>query len=409
MLKKGAERDFFIRGFAAGVVMLSSLSLASSYALGSGPWTYQGIDLSHLDGEEKATPAGEAASILDQALVLSDAMMNREIERGDIPGIVNGALRSLDPYSGYVDRETTDLVNKGGRVSEEFMLGFLGAVEDSGYVIRSTVPKSPADGSGVLAGDRIVQINDTDVAAMTGQEALDVLKSLTQESAGRAMRLGFDRKGDLLTFEISPEKIPESFAYDLGMSNGILHLKIAGFFKGVSGDVERIIARSANNGGLAGIVFDLRGNSGGLTDETQEIAELVMPKGTLLYREAGLHIGEIVVSTTRHPKFKGIDLAVLVDGDSASASEIFASAVQANDLGPVIGGITYGKGTIQNVYPFSDGRGAIRITIGEYKDADDRTINGIGVIPDIIVAPDEGEEGDVALDAALRALGVSNG
>lgn len=402
--QKTAGLPYFLRGVAVGALLIFGLEVGSSWVREESGFVSGFLFMEAVDGE---TPAQEAARIVEKALSISNETMNRPIEKDDIPGIVTGALQSLDPYSGYLGKEMTDrIIHEPDVVSEKLMIGILGKALEEGYVVRSTIPLSPAEGTGLRGGDRLVRIGDEDISDLGGEDALERLRKATQESGGNLIRLVFDRNGEEVRIAVSPKPLPETFAYDMGMVDGNLHIHIQGFFNGISEDVEHIIERNFSSGDVKGIVFDLRGNTGGLTEETRKIAGLVMPKGTLLYKEEGRHIGSREVYTSDEPKYGGLPMAVLIDEGSASASEIFASAMQANDFGVVLGRVSYGKGTIQNVYPFLDGRGAIKITIGEYKDPEGRTIEKIGVMPDVVIEePAERlQDKDPVFDAALIEL-----
>lgn len=407
MGKDGSEKKVFVRGMAAGSILMAVISLTSVHIS------------EYIDNGTRAegyyngrSAAGRAAEIISEAMMLSDGVMNRKIEEKDISAIVTGAMHALDPYSGYVDKAFADRIIKGSEMDAEgYMIGILGDVANKGYFVRSTIPLSPAEGSGLLSGDRLISIDELDVSDMTGIKALAALKNATSVSKGVAMSLGFERNGEKFHVTLSPAIIHETYAFDMGLVDGSVHILVQGFFSGVSDEVDRIIARHVKNGPVDGIIFDLRGNGGGLVDETMKMASMVMPSGTLLYSEEGLHIKKQEHRTTVEPKYKGYKLAVLIDEGSASASEIFASAVQANDLGIVVGKISFGKGTIQNVYPFLDNSGALKITVGEYKDPKGRTINGVGVFPDFIVdaVTNKIQSSDPTFDTAIKEMRYGNG
>jgi carboxyl-terminal processing protease len=375
------ERLIFFRGAAIGVVAMSVVTMTLE------------VQREALRGAEKTKPAQqsvtaseEAASILKQALSLSDRVMNREIQDEDIPAVVTGALQALDPYSGYVEQEWTDrLSGEKEIVSESYMIGILGEVRDEGYVVVSTMPMSPAERVGIQSGDILAAVGEVDVREMPGVEARETLQAAAQEGDGQEMTLRFVRGDETVVINITPEHLPETFTYDFGMADGVLHIRVTSFMEGVSEDAAEVIRRHATATNLTGIIVDLRGNTGGLTSEAKKLAELVMPAGTLLYTEDGLKIDSKEVFTETDPAFPNLEIVVVIDKRSASASEIFASAVQANNLGSVLGDISYGKGTIQNVYPFLDGTGGLKITVGEYQDAKGRSINGIGVVPDELI------------------------
>jgi carboxyl-terminal processing protease len=365
-------------------------------------------DVSSTSYNEGNAPVDRATRVISQSLLLSQEVMNREINHDDVPDIVTGALQALDPYSGYLREEMTSRITSESRSpgKSPLMVGILGDVTPDGYFVRSSFPMSPADGSGIQTGDRLVAVDGDDVSALSGIDAAAALKSATRASEGKVLELAFDRHGERVFVKLEPRVLPENFVYDMGRVEGVLHVHIRGFFNGMAEDVERVLARNFEKGGVSGVVLDLRGNSGGLTSEAKKLAELFFPEGTLLYTEEGRRIETSTIQTDGTPVFPYLKMVVLVDENSASASEIFASAVQAGGFGTIVGVPSYGKGTIQNVYPFEDGSGAIKITVGEYKSASGEVIDGIGVIPDIIVDEEmsEFQKEDPAFSAAVDRI-----
>lgn len=405
MRKPTPVRDAFIRGVTVGVVSMSVLTIG--YA------KYQTMDAvrftknSGTDQTVFEQPAAHrAAGLVTKALLLSQEVMNREITHDDVPGIINGALSSLDPYSGYIGKEFIDRLQVGDtKVSDRLMIGVIGASRADGYYVTSTIPGSPAEFAGLVPQDRLVKIEDTSVHSLSGKQAFEKLQEAIQLSEGREMQFEFLRGKELKHIRMTPDLLDEEYATDMGTKEGILHIHVQGFYNGVADGVDRIISRAQKNGHLRGIVFDMRGNAGGLVRETIKMAELVMPDNTVLFAEDGLHVEKITKKTTHPAKYSNLKLAVIVDQNSASASEIFASAVQSNDLGKVIGQVSYGKGTIQNIYPLDEPGSAVKITVGEYKDAKGRSIQGIGVIPDVFVEPNNlGPESDPYLAAAIESM-----
>lgn len=366
------------------------------------------LDVSSTSSYEEDTPVDHATRLIGQSLLLSQEVMNREINQDDVPDIVTGALQALDPHSGYLREEMASRITSEGRSPGKgpLMVGILGDVTPDGYFVRSSVPMSPADGSGIQTGDRLIAVDGYDISGSSGADALAALKSATRASEGKVLELAFDRQGERVFVSLKPRALPETFVYDMGRVEGVLHVHIRGFFNGMAKDVERVIARNLEKGGVSGVVLDLRGNSGGLTSETKKLAELFFPAGTLLYTEEGRRIETSAIKTDIIPAFPYLKMVVLIDENSASASEIFASAVQVGGFGIVIGEPSYGKGTIQNVYPFEDGSGAIKITVGEYKSASGEVIDGIGVIPDITVDEEiiEFQKEDPAFSAAVDQI-----
>jgi carboxyl-terminal processing protease len=191
----------------------------------------------------------------------------------------------------------------------------------------------------------------------------------------------------MLNVTVKPADIDPVTVFDLGVTDGVLHLYLKKFYPGLASDTEALIARAVQKQGIKGVVLDLRNNGGGLTDEALKIADLFLPKGTLLYEMAGRAEGVKQVRTDAIPRYATLGLSIITNGNSASASEIIAGAFQAHNRATIVGWKSLGKGTVQRVFPVESG--AITITFAEYRDGGLRKINGVGVMPDVLMdAPD---------------------
>ncbi|KAA0267208.1 MAG: peptidase S41, partial [Acidobacteria bacterium] len=181
----------------------------------------------------------------------------------------------------------------------------------------------------------------------------------------------------------------------------IAYVRLAGFTKGAHGELRDEIEK-LDGRGADGLVLDLRGNGGGLVDEAVLVQSIFQEEGPVLTID-GRARDERTFEVTGDP-LEGIGpIAVLVDGDTASASEIVTAALKENGLATVIGTRTYGKGVFQEVIPLEAG-GALDLTVGEYLTADGSSILGKGVVPDIRIEDGDPSGGDEVLDAGLRRV-----
>jgi carboxyl-terminal processing protease len=240
----------------------------------------------------------------------------------------------------------------------------------------------------------------------------EILKELKNDNLNY-LDLGIKRgpNSTFLTISVFPEDINPISVYDLGVQSGVLHIYVLRFYPGTADEVDQLVSRAIAEHDIHGVIIDLRNNGGGLTSEAQALSGLFLDRGTLLYEMSGRAIGVERIFTQASPKFSRLDVSIIVNGRSASSSEIVAAAFQAHGRGKIIGWPTYGKGTVQRMFPV-DG-GAIKITVAEYKDGGLRKIDSVGVLPDVLIAnvdprvrPSRFEQ-DPARFAARREVGLA--
>lgn len=381
-----ALRRRFIQGLLVGS-MLSTASFGAGQA-----WTRYSDSLNQsvvIAREER--PAERAARLLGETAFSLEAMFHRELTAADAPALLNGALSAIDPHGGYVAPDFVRALAGDTPEDAPFRIGVLGVPLANSFVVETTAPGGPADEAGLRPGDRIVGIGGADMGASTGQEVFDALLVAVESAAGKGVLLEVLRGMETITLEMFPKRLAPFFAYNLGRKEGVEHVVVTAFYPGAAKSVQNILSQAVEEG-AQGVVLDVRGNAGGRVDEMLEMLGLFAPKGTLAYvRDARGQAGE-EARTRTEPLFEGVRLAVLIDGDTASSSEMLAAAVQAHRLGLVVGERSYGKGSIQTVYPVDPEGGALKMTIGFYRDPLGRRIDGVGVEPDV-EAPVE-TEGD---------------
>jgi carboxyl-terminal processing protease len=282
--------------------------------------------------------------------------------------LVENALASimlnLDPHSSYIPLEEFQLMSE--QMTGNFEgIGIQFRIEkDTVYVVQ-TIANGPSEKVGVKAGDRIVEVDEKNVAG-TGISNNEVMKMLRGKK-GTTVKLGILRGGipGVLYFTIIRDVIP-TYSIDFSgmISPEIGYIKLSSF--NFSSDKEfRDALDKLNARGMKKLIFDLRGNGGGSLDACINIADQFFDKGVLLVYTEGLHRIRKNVYSSRNGLFKQGELVILVDEFSASASEIIAGAVQDNDRGTIIGRRSFGKGLVQEQISFRDGS-AIRLTVARY-------------------------------------------
>jgi carboxyl-terminal processing protease len=296
-------------------------------------------------------------------------------------GAIKGMLESLDPYSSFMPPEAF----KEMQVETQGSFGGLGieiTVKDRMLTVVSPIEGTPADRAGLHPGDRIMKID--------GQ----VTKDMTLMEAVRKLR---GPKGSSVIINILREKQPEPFdvtlvrevievhsirAKDLG--DGLYYVRIVSFQERTGKDLE-VALEQARKAGATGLVLDLRNDPGGLLNQAVAVSDKFLDKGQLIVYTKGRQKNQDLRFTAEHAsQFAKVPMVVLVNGGSASASEIVAGALQDWKRAVLLGTKTFGKGSVQTVIPLPDGSG-LRLTTAKYFTPKGRSIHGSGITPDIVV------------------------
>lgn len=287
---------------------------------------------------------------------------------------LKGIFSILDKYSEYFSKdEFSDFTKSTSGVFSG--VGLVLTEKDGKIVVTSTIEGSPAENAGIKSGYVIVSVDGKDVS---GMNINDVVNKIVGD-AGTKVKITFDTGGTIKEYELTREIIhlnPVTYK----IINGIGYIKIAEFNENTTDNVEKALKYMDDNG-IKKIILDLRDNPGGLLTEAVGVANFFVPEGVVLTVDEKGDKDEVYYSNLKSPKYK---LAVLINGGSASASEILAGAIQDTKAGILIGEKSFGKGTVQTVLPLPDGSG-IKLTIAKYKLPSGRYIDGVGLTPDIEV------------------------
>lgn len=315
---------------------------------------------------------------------------------------IQGLLDNLDPHSTYLDKneykqlQSKTSGNAGG-------LGIDINLNNKTFQVITTLDNSPARRAGILSGDQIIDINYQTLEGMD-------LKQVTAELRGKQgseIILGIARRGqsDRLEFTLKRELAPKSSVRSQMLEQGIGYIRIAVFQEETSEEFKSAINQLQADAPLQGLVLDLRNNPGGLMPISVEVADTVIDQGLLLYTEGRLPESNKQYYATYGDLTNGTPIAVLINGGSASASEIVAGALQDQERATIIGTQSFGKGSVQSVMPLGDGR-AIKLTTAHYLTPDGRFIHGQGIEPDIIVEPPSQDTGgnDIQVSRAVQTL-----
>ncbi len=316
-----------------------------------------------------------------------------------VPGAVKGALAALDdPYSEYLDARAL----KDFLIEAKGVFGGVGLVlglKDKRITVIAPIEGTPADKAGIAAGDWIVAINGQPTKDM----ALDEAVSKIRGKEGTEVILTVGRTGqEPADYTIVRDTIEIKTVDGKMLEGDIGYIRLT-FFNENTG--EKMIAklRELEEQGMKGAILDLRNNPGGLLEESVKVAGQFIPKGpvvSVVFKDGHRRTSFADPGGPRYP------LVVLINGGSASASEIVAGAVQDTGAGTIVGTRSFGKGSVQTLIPMGDDT-AIKLTTARYHTPKDRMINGVGIEPDVLVVqpPDARETGkDAQLEKAIEVL-----
>jgi len=278
---------------------------------------------------------------------------------------IEGMLGTLDPYTVFIDQEGETQL-KMITTGKYGGLGMEIGMRNNRVTIISPMNNSPAERAGIRAGDMIVKINGDPVSSLPPESISNRLRGPIDTSVEITIeRPGFESE---LTMNLVREEIViEDVSYSDFIEPGIAYLKLNGFTDKAGDEFLTEVKKLKKRGQINAVILDLRGNSGGLLESAVEICGLFLPRETTVVYTKGLRDGEHSFRTDTTPMLLDIPMAVLVNGGSASASEIVAGALQDLDRAIIIGTSTFGKGLVQKVYNIDKSSSTkIKITTAKY-------------------------------------------
>lgn len=342
-------------------------------------------------------PFFEALNLVRFEYIEKDIDLNKVIQ-----GAIQGMLKTLDdPYTRYMDPQALK------REQEDMFLGHFGglgiivSIKDDQLTIISPIEDTPAYKAGIKAGDKIVEIDGKSTEGIELNEAVDILRG----EKGTEVTLGINRENveEILEITIIRDIIEVKAVKKevMGKDNNLGYIRITTFNVNTEPELKKVLNEFKKDSNIKGIILDLRNNPGGLLDSAIEVASKFVKEGPVVHIKD--RDGIQVTVQSRGNQYPQWPLFVLVNEGSASASEIVAGAIQDSGRGKLLGEKTFGKGVVQQVFNLSDGSGIV-ITTSEYYTPSERSINHIGIEPDILVEPVEDSEQDMQLNKAIELL-----
>jgi carboxyl-terminal processing protease len=319
-----------------------------------------------------------------------------------VNGAIKGALNALgDPFNAYIDAQAAAILNQN-RTGSFGGIGAWVSMKEGQLVIVSIIENTPAEAAGLRSDDIVLEVDGTPIQNMSSDEAVLLIRG----PEGTPVRLKIYRFGEEpFELELVRARIEIEMLESEMREDGIGYLRLTEFNTDAAAKLAEAI-QSMQAQGAKGLILDLRSNPGGFLTEAVLTAGLFLPQGELVLIERFEDGSEQTRTTPEEPVAPEIPLVVLVDGASASASEIVAGALQDYGRAVLVGETTFGKGAVQWVETLSDGA-ELRVVAERWFTPKDRAIHGVGLEPDIAVeytAEDAEAGADPQLDRAVQYL-----
>src|SRR6186713_3169847 len=333
-------------------------------------------------------PWDVAARLREVFAFLQANLKDTEVDLREVEyAACNGMLRTLDPHSVFMSPEAYKEMNLS--TSGHFGgLGIVISIRDQMLTIMRPMPGTPAGRSGLKRFDRITKINNESTLNMPLDDAVSRLRG----KPGTKVTIWVHRDGNegwagSRPFELVREEIQIKSVDSRGLGNGVGYVRLKQFQASTSDELDEALSELHKKEKLKALVLDLRGNPGGLLDQAARVADRFLDDGVIV-ATVGASEGREEKRAVRKGTEPNYPIVVLVNGSSASASEIVAGALKNLDRAVIVGQTTFGKGSVQLVFPHvTPENAALKLTIAQYLTPGDVSIQGVGVAPDIELDP----------------------
>ena len=315
-------------------------------------------------------------------------------------GAIRGMLRALDdPYAGYLTPEQFTLESQDIKGFFEGIGAEVG-MRDGRITIIAPIPDTPAEQAGIRPGDVILEIEGESTQGISLLEA--VYKIRGEKGTTVELLVLHLNSSTPATIIITRGVIPLTSVRLLMQVGGIGHLRLSGFIGTTDNDLKEALDRFERSKG-AGLILDLRNNPGGLVSSVVQVASQFLEGGQTVLYQIDAEGRRTDWNTRSGGKAVDIPMVVLVNAFSASASEVLSGTIMDHDRATVMGTTTFGKGSVNNLWPLNDGSG-INFTVARWFTPNGTLIEGKGITPDVVVESSEDESEDVQLDQAIELL-----
>ncbi len=366
------NKKFITLGFASITVSLALLFSTNLFA-----YTEVAKEVKESSRLEALAKFTKVISIVEQYNV-DDITIEELMDKA-----LQGMMSNLDAHSNYLTQK--DYKNLKVQTNGEFGgLGITVGLKDGALTVIAPIEGTPADKAGIKAGDIILKVDNQSTLNMTIDEAVSIMRG----KVGSPIELTIVREEEPKPLKINIVRgiITIDSVYTKSIGNDIQYIRVTNFDKKVIDEVAKAIKKRKAT--TKGIVLDLRNNPGGLLDQAVGLVDIFIDNGDIVSQKGKNKADDEVFTASSQNTLTKVPLVVLINGGSASASEIVSGSLQDHKRGIIVGQNTFGKGSVQVVLPINEDE-AIKLTIARYYLPSGRTIQAIGVKPDIEVFPGE--------------------
>tara|TARA_B100001971_G_scaffold215195_1_gene260360 strand:+ start:190554 stop:191927 length:1374 start_codon:yes stop_codon:yes gene_type:complete len=335
----------------------------------------------------------EELELFNNVLHLIDKSYYREVDTNKlIEGAIKGMMDTLDPHSAYLNKEYFKKMQDD--TDGEFGgLGIEVTQKDGVIYVVTPIDDTPAFKAGIKPKDKIVEINHESILGFTLDEAVDKMKG----KIGSKIHLGIVREGEkgVKHFDVKREKIKITPVKSFLVEDNYAFIRLTQFQRKAASSIEKALKKlkkqAKKKGGIKGIILDLRSNPGGLLNQAVDVSSLFLKDGIVVSTEHR-DPNQKEIHYVKKSSYKDLEtpLVVLVNGASASASEIVAGALQDHKRAIIMGTRTFGKGSVQSVVQIDKDNG-VKLTIAQYMTPTSRKIQAIGIVPDVKLSDIDGD------------------
>jgi carboxyl-terminal processing protease len=359
------------------LVLTIGLMLGISLTIG------HGVFAKKEDADFSSLPLNELRSLTEVFGRIKQDYVEQVSDKELLDNAIRGMLAGLDPHSSYLDAEGYKDLQVG--TSGEFGgLGIEVGMEDGFVKVIAPIDDTPAQRAGILAGDMIIRLDSKPVKGLTLHQAVNIMRG----KVGTPIVLTVVRDGTdkPLEIKIVRDTIKVKSVKHRSLGDGYGYLRISQFQSHTGDNLADALdkLREEQGGELNGLVLDLRNNPGGVLNAAVEVSDAFLDKGLIVYTQGRVPDSELRFNATPKELLEGAPLVVLVNGGSASASEIVAGALQDHKRAVIIGERTFGKGSVQTILPLQNNT-ALKLTTARYYTPSGRSIQAEGIQPDIVL------------------------
>lgn len=356
------------------MVLFIGLLLGVSLAIGHGV-------LAEKEDEYTPIPLNELRSLTEVFGRIKQDFVEPVSDKTLLENAIRGMLSGLDPHSSYLDAEGyKDL--QVGTTGEFGGLGIEVGMEDGFVKVISPIDDTPAQRAGIMAGDLIIRLDSKPVKGMTLQQAVnimrgkvgtDIILTVVRENVEKPMEITITRD-TIKVQSVKGRVLEEGYGY----------IRISQFQSHTGENLAKQISKlqKENSDQLKGLILDLRNNPGGVLNAAVEVSDAFLESGLIVYTQGRVPDSELKFTATPNELIDGAPMVVLVNGGSASASEIVAGALQDHKRAVIMGTQTFGKGSVQTILPLKNNT-ALKLTTARYYTPSGRSIQASGIKPDI--------------------------